>query len=477
MSRSPPDGQRLAMSLLEDGPASGDDVERVVVMNEDGTGAHTMWRHTNDPGDDGWSPPRLDFSPDGRSLLLNHSPDDDWTRLLELDLDTEELTTIAEVERPALISGGSWTADGTSIVYSYSPGGLAPDMEIVQVTTDGHVIDSWATGDEAWAPRPSPDGTKVAYFGWDPVDEQYGVYVMDLEIESVEEVAEDTTTDFSLRWSPDGQDLVYMARTYIDEEEYLAIKRVSSEGGTPTTVMEADSSFTLWSFALRSLTDLPAQDSDDALVEGMAAEYYVDEYGGTLSQVEDWMAVQDRGEGLSDVLDNELPNGTFGGLWFDNTTRRVKVAVTDEAPTTTVDAILARRDLDGATDVVEDVAANAAVPVDIVAVAAGELTVEPLACDFTDCDPPLRGGMFIQSTTEDEDGNHPACTAGFIARSRSDARLMDNCDPGSGDSGGPVFRNHRAFGLIQGIGGECEITFQSARRAQNSLNANIVTGK
>jgi hypothetical protein len=54
---------------------------------------------------------------------------------------------------------------------------------------------------------------------------------------------------------------------------------------------------------------------------------------------------------------------------------------------------------------------------------------------------------------------------------------MSNCNPESGDSGGPIFRFHVAYGIYTGSRGDCEQYFQGARRAQDSLNVNIVTRK
>jgi hypothetical protein len=47
---------------------------------------------------------------------------------------------------------------------------------------------------------------------------------------------------------------------------------------------------------------------------------------------------------------------------------------------------------------------------------------------------------------------------------------------GPGDSGGPVFANHTAYGLLTGGSGACDSVYQGVRSAENLLNVNVATG-
>jgi len=53
--------------------------------------------------------------------------------------------------------------------------------------------------------------------------------------------------------------------------------------------------------------------------------------------------------------------------------------------------------------------------------------------------------------------------------------IMKNRNPEDGDGGSPLFRFYVAYGTLVGTRDTCEWVFQGARRAQNSLNVNIVT--
>lgn len=668
-----PNGQTVAVSLWDAGELLwGDEKERILVMDADGSDQKTVWERETPLVECGESchtwemtyPGIGGFSPDGESLLLSWYASS-TSDIGLLDLANLELTPLVSAEAPDYVEGGSWTVDGESFFYQRWEDSAS---EFVQSDLAGQQL--WATevSDEGGAmPRPSPDGTTLAYIGWDPVTELNNLYVMDIETET-STLVDENLTYLSLSWSPDGEDLVYTAWDVVDEyNRKRIVKQVPAAGGTPATVLASDVTYGPYAFALRSLSDLPAEDDGDAIVEAMAAEYFVGEYGGTTPEAVAWMDIQNRADGLDETLNAEMPAGSYGGMWFDNTARRVKVALTDDDYESDAEEILGRRGLDLDTefeivpaslgalsasqgsletalaDLIDDglvsistsapdnrveivvgtsatsgqvagitgEAAKAAVDTKILTATTGTVTAQPLSCEFPSCDPPLRGGVFIQSTNKDEDDDIAACTAGFIARSKADSKpylmtaghcfdnfeddesawealipglvdgerigpnhnpykfgddgdvglismeagsfwrtpsvggkikpliyvrdsgtgstpqapsyyirrvgtsvegrilcatgasegsscgevtaldtsikiggifgtgvphlgKMRNCDPGPGDSGGPVFKRHVAYGVLVARR-DCDVYFQSARRAENALNVKIVT--
>lgn len=218
---------------------------------------------------------------------------------------------------------------------------------------------------------------------------------------------------------------------------------------------------------------------EDPLVEEMAAEWFASEYGVDLVTAHAWLAVQNKAAGLGEDVAGSAAGSGYAGIWFDNVARRLKVGLRSGTPPGPVYDLLAargiaseadivtttytQRELEQAKPAIEDalaelhgqglvlisrdvstnsirievasaattdqratitqVAHDAPVNVTIVNSAEPSLSFEPLACKFPradgaedeepGCDPPLRGGVRIVS-------ERAGCTAGFIARSRSD---------------------------------------------------------
>jgi len=222
--------------------------------------------------------------------------------------------------------------------------------------------------------------------------------------------------------------------------------------------------------------EVVARDEDPAVTQ-IAAEAYVEDYGGDLETARRWMLTQDLannvdGGDLGEAVFDASP-AHYGGIWFDNARRRMVVGLTAGASREAVEDVIAARGLAGVTDyrtseytqrelelaqppledeladlvaaglvalarvssrnAIEievasgataaqrarvDAAATAApVRVLVTEVAGPTLGDEELRCRFPDCDLPLRGGVRIIGLQGRE------CTAGFLAWSRRDAKL------------------------------------------------------
>jgi streptogrisin C len=216
---------------------------------------------------------------------------------------------------------------------------------------------------------------------------------------------------------------------------------------------------------------------EDSAVTQIAAEAYVEEFGGDLETARRWMQTQDLAANvdngdLGDAVSDASP-AHYGGIWFDNARRRMVVDLTAGASQAAVEDVIAARGLASVTDYrttdftqrelelaqppledeladlvdaglvglarvssrnaieievasgataaqrarVDAAAATAPVRVLVSEVAGPTLGDEELRCRFPDCDLPLRGGVRIVGLQSRD------CTAGFPARSRTDAKM------------------------------------------------------
>lgn len=220
------------------------------------------------------------------------------------------------------------------------------------------------------------------------------------------------------------------------------------------------------------------------------AETYSSDYGVSQSVAQQWMVVQGRAQGADDEIIVSDAGPAFGGIWFDNDTRTVKVAARGDAPAGVIQSIMnshlvadqtdivtveySQHDLQlaqpGLSDSVEplieagvvrvrldipqnalvaEVASSATAPQrQQVVSAAAESTVRVLVNDVTDttfdqpalactptgdlpvyCDDPLRGGIRIESLEFDDGGSDSRCTAGFIAFGTGERPAMPKGEP------------------------------------------------
>jgi hypothetical protein len=50
---------------------------------------------------------------------------------------------------------------------------------------------------------------------------------------------------------------------------------------------------------------------------------------------------------------------------------------------------------------------------------------------------------------------------------------LDVCDSVKGDSGGPLYKTHRAYGIHSGTG-DCYESYQGVRAAEDALNVKVI---
>jgi Tol biopolymer transport system component len=134
------------------------------------------------------------------------------------------------------IHGLAFSPDAAEIAFSAKPIDGAPMIYTVPATggVAKPLIDEGPLEihDVTW----SPDGTKIAYYGWDPT------YRMPYQIFSVPSrgglptpISDDPWDLYDPDWSPDGTQIVYSAR---DLQGNTALYTISPTGGTPTLLYD-----------------------------------------------------------------------------------------------------------------------------------------------------------------------------------------------------------------------------------------------
>ena len=215
--------------------------------------------------------------------------------------------------------------------------------------------------------------------------------------------------------------------------------------------------------------DLTSTAAESPALEEVAARQYVSEFNVSPATARAALSLQNRADGLSELILDSPADAGYAGVWFDNTGRRVKVGLKTGTDATPVHQAISDLGIQASTDVIfvahthreleqsRDAAlaqladlvtaqlvsgsydsSRNAVIVDIAnsltaaqrsrvdaAVAAASartiIEVQPVAslaevltdCNPQACDPPLRGGVRIST----EGGG---CTGAFVAHSRSD---------------------------------------------------------
>jgi YD repeat-containing protein len=241
-------------------------------------------------------------------------------------------------------------------------------------------------------------------------------------------------------------------------------------GAFQTTVTAPDGTQTTYYFGGNDLlVDEP---------EGLdaVADAYVADYGTSSAVATQWMVDQGRTEGAEDDIIASAAGPAFGGMWFDNDTRTIKVAMRSDAPAGVVQNIMNQHLVASVTDIVnadysqhdlemaqpglidslqglvdaglvkisldipnnsigveiattatpaqrqqvQDAAAESTVRVLVSDSEETQFGMEPLACSPTGtlparCGSPLRGGVFMESLEENSDGKTAFCTTGFLA--------------------------------------------------------------
>lgn len=217
-----PDGDKLAVGWR------GDEEESGLFLLDLKTGARTDIPGLNNGAV---------FSPDGNKILNIFPTENGRTDIVEYDLATGEMMTIAPHADWEWLA--SYSSDGEIILFnSYRTG--ASDIYTYR-KSDG-ALKQWTDFDgyEANA-QFSPDDSKIL-FNRNDGDGDYNIYVIDAETGDISQLTDETTEDGYPSWSPDGETIVFSS------------DRSQASGELDLYMMNADGE------NVRRITDHPAKD-------------------------------------------------------------------------------------------------------------------------------------------------------------------------------------------------------------------------
>ncbi|MBT8471851.1 MAG: PD40 domain-containing protein [Marinicaulis sp.] len=217
-----PDGSKLAVGWDRNGEQSG------LYLLDLYSGARTEIPNLNNGAV---------FSPDGNKLLNIFPTENGRTDIVEYDLATGEMTTIAPHDNWEWLA--SYSSDGELILFnSYRTG--ASDIYTYR-QSDG-ALKRWTDfeGYEAHA-QFSPNDSKILFNRQDD-GEDYNLYVIDTETGNISQLTDEATEEGYASWSPDGDTVVF------------ASDHLQATGETDLYLINSDGE------NVRRITDHPAKD-------------------------------------------------------------------------------------------------------------------------------------------------------------------------------------------------------------------------
>lgn len=188
-----PDGQRLAFSFIG-GP------ESIYLAQGDGTQARDLVvRETRDF--------RPEWFPDGRHLLFT-SAVEGGPQLFQVGIDGEQPTALTPVRLHA--SDGHPSPDGTEVVF-FRDAEDGFDLHVLELATGAIRSLTRTPGFREYAPRWSPDGTKVVFVGRVDAETPPDIWILDLASGERANVTRTPDADESHpAWSNDGREVTFI---------------------------------------------------------------------------------------------------------------------------------------------------------------------------------------------------------------------------------------------------------------------------
>ena len=128
--------------------------------------------------------------------------------------------------------GPRWSPDGQRIVFYSSRNGW---WDIYSIDSDGTNelrLTTHETGE--WSPMWSPDGLRIAFVSSGNGYES--IHIMDADGTNETRLTESNHSDGPPAWSPDGRRIAYVSRHYINDREYREIYVMDPDGFNKTSI-------------------------------------------------------------------------------------------------------------------------------------------------------------------------------------------------------------------------------------------------
>lgn len=183
------------------------------------------------------------FSPDGKKLLNILPTENERTDIVEYDIATGEMTTIAPHDQWEWLA--SYSSDGELILFnSYRTG--ASDIYTYR-KSDG-ALKRWTEYDGYDAHGQfSPDDSKIL-FNRHEGGEDYNIYVIETETGDISQLTDESTEEGYASWSPDGNTIVFASdRAQTSGEPDLYLMNANGENVRRLTDHEAKDEYPFFS--------------------------------------------------------------------------------------------------------------------------------------------------------------------------------------------------------------------------------------
>jgi len=114
-----------------------------------------------------------------------------------------------------------WSPDGRRLIFASDRDGnrelYVMDLSLaVSGEGDAALVNLTQHPAPDWQPAWSPDGNRVAFSSHR--DDNWEIYVVDVDGGNLERLTDHSESDFSPSWSPDGRQLVFASRRYVDAD-------------------------------------------------------------------------------------------------------------------------------------------------------------------------------------------------------------------------------------------------------------------